>query len=136
MAEKLITEAMINGLDWIEAKNIVDLQIASKDIEDCMMISDEKYEIFIKHIENENEDRADLQQKSLLLHRDRQIEKYRKTKLIHEQYGDKRIPLVKATEGKIYALQERINIKLEEINKRRKLKYFQKEICLGIINVE
>ena len=100
------------------------------------MISDEKYEIFIKHIENENEDRADLQQKSLLLHRDRQIEKYRKTKLIHEQYGDKRIPLVKATEGKIYALQERINIKLEEINKRRKLKYFQKEICLGIINVE
>jgi SNF2 family DNA or RNA helicase len=136
VAEKLITEAMINGLDWIEAKNIVDLQIASKDIEDCMMISDEKYEIFIKHIENENEDRADLQQKSLLLHRDRQIEKYRKTKLIHEQYGDKRIPLVKATEGKIYALQERINIKLEEINKRRKLKYFQKEICLGIINVE
>lgn len=55
---------------------------------------------------------------------------------MHEQYGEKRQGLVRATEGKIAALQERMAIKLAEIDKRRELKHFNKEICLGIIKVE
>lgn len=135
-AEKLITQATLYGDDWIEARNIIDLTKAAKDIEDCMVVADKKYEDFIKQLENENEDRAEIQAKSLSLHKDRQLKKLQEVKYMHELYGEKRRGLVKATEGKIVALQERINIKLAEINKRREIRHFNKEICLGIIKVE
>jgi superfamily II DNA or RNA helicase len=135
-AEKLITQATLYGVDWIEARNLIDLTKAAQDIDDCMAVADKKYEDFVKQLKNENEDRAELQEKSLLLHKDRQFRKLQEVKRMHELHGEKRRGLVKATEGKIDALQERMAIKLAEIDKRRQLKHFNKEICLGIIKVE
>ena len=136
LAEKLITVATMYGRDWIEAKTIVDLPSAAKDINDCMAISDKKYTEFVRQVENENEDRAELQERSLLLHRDNQIAIQRNVKLKHETYGEKRYTLVKATEGKIAKIQERVDFKLAEINKRREIRHYEKEICLGIIKIE
>ena len=126
----------MHGGDWIEAKSIIDLPGAANDIEDCMDVADKKYAEFVKKIKNENEDRAELQERSLLLHGDKQLVKLQDIKLNHELHGEKRHSLVKATEGKIAALQERMNIKLAGINKRRKIRHHDKEICLGIIKIE
>jgi superfamily II DNA or RNA helicase len=157
ISEKLITIATLHGRDWIEAKSIIDLPRAAKDIEDCMAVSDDKYDEFVKQIENENEDRAELQERSLLLHRDKQIAIQQEVKLKHEQairdieiqltiqkdgklklerYRKKRYSLVKATEGKIAKIKESVAIKLAAINKRRKISHYGEEICLGIIKIE
>lgn len=136
LAEKLITQTTMYGLDWIEAKTTIDLPKAANDINDCMSVADNKYAEFVKKIKNENEDRAELQERSLLLHRDNQLAIQREVKLRHELHGEKRYTLVKATEGKITKIKERVNVKLAEINKRREIRHYEKEICLGIIKIE
>lgn len=135
LAEKLITQATMFGKDWVEARNTIDLTLAAERINDCMSKVETEYEQYILRITNENEDRATLQERALLLHKKRQLEMLEAVKQKHEWYGAKRRTLVLATEGRIAALSERIKTKQVEINNRRKIKNFYKDICLGVIEV-
>ena len=46
-----------------------------------------------------------------------------------------RSSLVKATQGRIDALVNRIGQKLAEIEERKKLRYHKKDVCVGLINI-
>lgn len=135
MAEKLITQATIFGKDWVEARNTIDLTLASQRIEDCMGATEIEYDLYVHEIQNENEDRAVLQESTLELHKTRQLEMLEGVMQKHRLYGNKRKALIAATEGKIDALCGRIEVKKIEINNRRKIKHHYKDICLGVIQV-
>lgn len=134
-AELLVVAATSQGEDWIEAKNILDLKrIAHLANENCLVLSDDKYEKYITDIENKNSDRADIQEKTLDAHLKNQLEKLNSIKNKHSSLG--RYSLVKATEGRITALINRVDRKKKEILKKRKITHGKHEICVGVIKVE
>lgn len=133
IAEKLITQAAMYGKDWIEARTTVDLCLATERIDNCMNKADTEYEKYIKQIKNENEDRATIREQQLLQHKERQLTMLKSVKQGHELYD--RPALVLATQGKIDALNDRIAIKQADIAKKRNIKNYCREICLGIIEI-
>lgn len=133
-AELLITSAAIYAKDWLEGRNVVDLQKAvSLANNKCLHMADEKYADFIKDIQNQNEDRADLQGKTLELHLQNQLANLNEVRDKHIKAG--RDSLVKATEGRIIVLENRFERKLLDINKKRKITSDKNEICVGLIKV-
>ncbi len=132
-AEKLITQATLFGKDWIEARNIIDLTLASQRVEVCMESAENEYDQYVRQVQNENEDRVALQERTLELHKKRQLEMLEGVKRGHELHGRK--ALIAATEGKIDKLCESIETKKIELNDRRNIKHHYKEICLGVILV-
>jgi len=134
-AELLVVAAASQGEDWIEAKNMLDLKrIAQLANESCLVLSDDKYEEYITDIENKNSDRADIQEKTLNAHLKNQLEKLNSIKNKHSSLG--RCSLVKATEGRITALINRVDRKKKEILEKRKITHGKHEICVGVIKVE
>jgi superfamily II DNA or RNA helicase len=132
-AETLITTAGMYGEDWIAARNTADLSLAKELALDCIDESEKLYDLYIEQIKNENEDRAELQRQSLTRHRDRQMETLAVIKETHTFNG--RTSLVKATQGRIDALENRITLKLTEIERQKKLSHYPEDICIGLIKI-
>jgi superfamily II DNA or RNA helicase len=133
-AERLITAAAVNGEDWLEAVNIIDLKNVTELANNyCLQFSDDQYERFTLQLENQNYDRADIQRKTLELHLDNQIIQQNSIRDKHALLG--RYPQVRMTEGKIKALQNRFERKIIEIDQRRQIKKNKNEICVGVIKV-
>ena len=132
-AELLISSAASLGEDWLEAPNAVNLSSARNNLDRCILNLENKYRLFIKDVEFQNHDRADIQTQSIEKHRDRQIEKLKDVKQRHISRG--KDPLAKATQGRIDALERRIKAKLLEIEDRRKIKHHPQIVCLGLINI-
>lgn len=133
-AERLVTMAAVEGGDWLEAANVTNLIQAAESVEKCLSASYARYERYVRRLQNENNDRADIQKAALKRHLKVQLEKLKEVLLTHERHG--RDSLVKATEGRMAALQKRIEMKLLEIDRRRELKHGCEELCMGLILVE
>jgi len=132
-AEMLITTAGMHGVDWLAARNTADLSLAKDLATDCIYESERLYDLYIKQIKNENEDRAELQRQSLIRHRDRHMKSLNLVKETH--MANNRPALVKATQGKINALDNRTNMRLAEIEKQKKLSCYREDVCIGLINI-
>lgn len=130
-AEKLVTIAARQSEDWQMAPNVVGLNEAAELIEQCMVEAEKKYESFMEQLRCENNDRADVQEKALIQHRDRQLDKL--TDLMERQRGRERI--ARMTRGRIDALKSRVDQKLMEIQSRRELRYNKQEVCVGMISI-
>ncbi len=131
-AEKLITGAASNGSDWIEAINVLDLnEVKTLANEKCLLLSDGQFDAFVLDIQNQNEDRADLQEKTLDLHLQNQLMQLDSIKGKHASMS--RASLVKATEGRISALQSRFEIMKIKVKQRRRIVSEKREICVGVI---
>ena len=133
IAEQLVTSAARKGKDWLSASNVANLEMASELVLECYSEMELQYDKYVQQIEYENNDRADIQEKSLLRHRDRQIERLREVREKLLERGKER--LVRATEGRIAALESRIERKLLEIKKRRDLRHHKQPVCIGLIDV-
>lgn len=132
-SEKLVEMAATKGIDWISASANIDCAIASELAEKCIEQSENSYESFIHQIRIENEDRADLQRKTLEKHKNRQIRTLNEVREKHVERG--RQALVNATDGRIRTLKERMHIKLRDIDRHRDLKCNRNEIAMGVIKV-
>ncbi|MBW2065690.1 MAG: DEAD/DEAH box helicase [Deltaproteobacteria bacterium] len=132
-AERLVTTAAVNGIDWLAASNLVDLKKAAELAERCLSHSYKRYEQYVAQLEDENNDRADIQENALDRHLTNQITRLQEVKDGHLRTG--RDSLAKATEGKMQALKNRIEMKKMEINKRRSLQHKCEELCVGLIQV-
>lgn len=130
-AEKLVTTAARVGEDWQAADTVVDLNKAAELIEQCMVEAEEKYETFVEQLRYENNDRADVQEKSLKQHRDRQLDKLKD--LLERQRERERI--ARMTRGRIEAMKSRVDQKLMEIQSRRELRHLKQDICVGMIRI-
>ncbi len=133
LAEKLIVTASLEGNDWLTVKQETDLNKAIEIVNNCLVEADDKYKEFVQKIQNENNDRADIQEKSLKAHRDKQLEMLDNIKMGHKAAG--RLSLVKATEGKINKLRSRVKRQLIRIDEQRKLRYHRTDVCIGLIKV-
>lgn len=133
-AEKLASVSISYGEDWLEAENIIDLEKVYDIVNNVLFNNlDEEYYIFLGELTAKNEDRADVQLKSLEQHFDRQkliLEETRK-KLVTQR----RDQLVKATEGRKRALQSRVEQQRLKIESGRKIFSETKEIAIALINV-
>ena len=132
-AEKLVTVAARKGRDWLSAISEVDLNAAARIVDNCLEVSEIKYDEFVEIIKNENNDRADIQEKSLKAHQERQIEKLEM--LRDRQISEGKANIAKMSQGRIDAIEKRLKQKISEINSRRKPQHSKKEICIGLINV-
>ena len=75
MAERLVTTAARKGRDWQAATTEVAFETACEIAESLLTTSEAKYEFYIQQLEHENNDRADIQEKSLQTHQFRQLER-------------------------------------------------------------
>ena len=132
-AEKLVTVAARNGEDWLSATNSIDLNVALANVGMCLSRSEEKYHSHIEKIEHENNDRSDIQEKSLLSHQERQFEKL--NSILEKQKFQGNESIVRMTQGRINALQARIQQKMLGIKNQREIKHHKQEICIGLINI-
>lgn len=132
-AESLVTTAAMHGDDWLEARNIVDLEIIANLADQCLNYSDDRYEAYIAQVTAENNDRADLQEKSIDRHLETQKAKLEQVREKHLVEG--RASLATATSAKIKALEERVQMKKTKINERRGIRARKDDVCVGVIQI-
>jgi hypothetical protein len=96
--------------------------------------AERRYFDYFTHLENENNDRADLQEKTLKLHMERQREKLEAVLIKHQERGN--LKMLAPTRGQIEKMETRVRDKLRVIKERRNLQHHRKDVCLGIIRVE
>ena len=134
-AERLAVAAMAKGEDWLEARNVVDLERAHQIANDILFGSlDEEYEAFAGKLKAKNEDRADIQLRTLDQHLRQQTRKLREILEKHRASG--RDSLAKATEGRIRALKNRVEQQRMRIEGRRAVSSEPREIAIAIIRVK
>lgn len=132
-AEKLVTTAGRKGADWLSALNELNLSATANIVDDCFKKLENEYEEYVEQIENENNDRADIQERSLRAHQERQLEKL--YQMFQQQSATGKENIARMTKGRIDSLKSRMNFKLSEINRRRKLVHHRKEVCIGLIKL-
>lgn len=132
-AERLVVQAARLGIDWLAARNKVDLELAVSVATACLDENDRLYGEFVRQISNENEDRADLQERSLKRHHERQVEVKRRT--LDNLKSKEQLRLIPAVQGQLKKLDEKTEQKLHEISERRRLSHHNAEVCLGVIEV-
>ena len=134
-AERLAVASVAKGEEWLEARNAVDLERAHQVANEILFGSlDEEYEAFARELEARNEDRADIQLRTLDQHLRQQTRKLREVLEKHRAAG--RDLLVKATEGRIRALQNRVEQQRMRIERRKKVSSEPREIAIAIIQVK
>lgn len=135
VAEQLAAYAAMNGVDWPQARTQVDVEMAY-DVANNELFAELsfRYEEYISEIQAQNEDRIDVQLNTLNQHLENQREKLKLIRDRHMIAG--RTSLVKATEGRVKALEERVQIKSHELESHRKLRHGYEEICLALIHIE
>ncbi|MCC6151852.1 MAG: DEAD/DEAH box helicase [Planctomycetes bacterium] len=134
MAERLAGAAVALGQDWPEAPIVVDLECAHRVAKDVLLgaLYDD-FESVTREISARNEDRASIQLATLEEHLRQQTGKLEETLGRHRTF--KRDSLVKATEGRLQALQSRVNQQKLKIEARRRVKSDSQEIAVAIIQV-
>lgn len=133
-AEQLVTSAARAGTDWLSAANEINISLLTPILEQCMDAAEKKYAEYVAVVENENNDRADLQEKTLKLHLERQRDKLNGVLQKHQERGN--FKMVAPTRGQIEKMETRVKDRLRSIQESRSLQHHKKDVCLGVIRVE
>ncbi|TWI73931.1 SNF2 domain-containing protein [Desulfobotulus alkaliphilus] len=132
-AEKLVVATARFGKDWPGVKNDVNTVLLEGLFDDCVSYLENRYNEYIMMLENENNDRADLQEKTLKLHMERQIENLSRVLKGHEEKGLSR--MVPAVKGKMAKLETKVGSRLRALEAGRRLVHEQREICAGVLRL-
>jgi len=134
VAEQVVGIAASEGTDWLGAQQRVDLKRVVAIVNNvCLARSDEEYERYLAETKARNDDRADVQERTLERHVRSQMRTLEEVLEKHRQRG--RTGLASATEGRMRALKNRTERRKMQIAERRELSSRTDEICLGIINI-
>lgn len=134
VAERMAIAAVESGTDWIEARNQVDLEqayVAAN--EGPLGHLDDEFIAAEREIAARNEDRADLQLRTLDQHLLQQVAKLEAIRDQHRSLG--RESLAKATVGRIDALRKRVEQQKLRIEGRRSVRSDAKEIAIAIVQI-
>ena len=133
LAERLILAGAQSGEDWVGARAELDLSYSSRDAERLFEGLATRFERHIADVEAENLDRADIQERNL----DRHVARRRRTLLEvrarHQAHG--RMALVKATEGRLAAAEERVERQRQKIDAGRNVQREEEEMVAALIRV-
>lgn len=133
LSEELILDAVSDGRDWTDRGGI-DYQELETLASEILGINEEKYDEEIQKIKNKNFDRAELQKKTVENHLNEKRDKFNALckKLIAE-HKEKMLP---ANEGKFRKMESNLLLKLEKIERNKKLIYDKDDICMVLLKVE
>lgn len=132
-AELLVTTAARSGESWPEASGELDMSAMAAIADGFLEEGEKRYGAYITELEAENNDRADIQERSIRRHGERQRSRLREVLARHRARGRER--MVALTKGRLAALEERINQRLMRIDQRRRLRHHKQEVCIGVIRV-
>lgn len=133
-AERLANYVVQYGEDWFESHQLINLDSVSKIADDLLFGQlDAKFNDYVNDIRRRNEDRADLLLRNLYRHHDSQRKKLEDIRSKH--LANNRKSLVKATDGRIEALVNRIERQEQAIESRRSINYRSEEIAVALIRV-
>jgi hypothetical protein len=134
-AERLVVAAANSGRDWLSAAEDVDLDaVFHVANEMCLGSLEDRYNIRLRDITNENEDRADIQLRMLEKHSEAQRSALEEVAAKHRRRD--RQALVKATEGRMNALEGRVERRRLHIEERRSVQASSRDIAVGLVLVE
>ena len=133
-AEKLIRTASLEGREWFEANAELNLKNAAKLTFDVLLGSvDDTRDDFFRDIQDSNEDRAQLQKKTLEQHFSKQEARHLTLEEAHQAAGRK--GLANAEKAKLRKLEAKVDRKRMEIEDRRIPKTDYENISIGVIKV-
>lgn len=134
LAERLAAAVVNKGENWIEARNLIDLQQAFKIANDSLFAELHKeYEQFRENLQIRNEDQIDVQIQHLERYRENKEADFRKQKeKARERKNDAQ---VKAVETRIRNLEVWISQRRLKIEKKRTIHFNSREIAVAIINI-
>jgi hypothetical protein len=135
LAERLVTIAANQGADWLSASERVDFATAAHLANEvCLAESDKEYDSFVQELQAQNDDRADIQQRSAEAHfraRSETLTNVRDRHVLAGRHG-----LARATEAQIEALKRWIERERARVAERRRMTQRKDEICVGLITLE
>ena len=134
-AERLIATAVNRGTAWSGARGAMELgEIAEFVDEVCLAQSESRFEQYVKDLDAENADRANVQERMLDEHY--RTQRSRLEELLDRYRREGRAHMVPPTEGRLRALDSRTERRRRDIDDRRELQYSTPEpVCVGIIEV-
>jgi hypothetical protein len=133
-AERLIVTASQSGEGWLEARREIDPTQAAKIVDqECLGQAEKAFAEYLAEIRFQNEDRADVQERTLEKHLFNQKDKLIEVRNKHREKG--RDSLVRATDGRIQALEGRVEQRRHEIASRREVRASTQDVCIGVIDV-
>ena len=132
-AERLVLAAAQDGEDWIGARAELGLAGASRDAEQLFDGLALRFERHIADVEAENLDRADIQERNLDRHLARQRRTLQEVRARHQAQG--RAALVRATEGRLAAAEERVLRQRQKIEARRRVEREEEEMVAAVVRV-
>ena len=133
-AEALIVTAAEDGEGWLGAHRSVDVErVMGTATESCIAPSDRAFSEYVHDRRAENEDRARVQTSMLDDHYRTQRRGLEAVLYGHRSLGRDR--LVAATEGRLRALNARVDRRRKEIAERARLRFSNETVCVGIIEV-
>jgi hypothetical protein len=113
----------------------VDVHIAARIADnDLFGELENEFEEYVDDVRRQNEDRADLQLKNVVRHLTNQRRQMLSVRDGHRLFG--RDSLVKATEGRIQALENRMEQRRLKIENKRVIRYRNDEVLVALVNVE
>ena len=135
-AELLIGTASSEGTAWLGAGGALDTRILAEQVNrNCVEPSESAFDAYVKELEAENEDRADMLQRMAERRFGTQRQQLEEQLQTYETTGPAR--LVPATRGRLRALEARADFRRREIERDRELKHSPAEtVCVGLIRVE
>ena len=133
-AEALIVNAAEGGEAWLGAHRSVDMErVVGTVTESCIAPSDRAFSEYVDDRRAENADRARVQTSMLDDHYRTQRSRLEAVLQRHHSLGRHR--LVAATEGRLRALNARVDRRRKEIAERVRLRCSNETVCVGIIEV-
>ena len=135
-SELLAIAAATKGVPWPEAAQQVDCLAVARVCQNELFMSrlQKGFDEFLRAREAENEDRANLQLRTLDQHQRDQTENLRNILERHRQAG--RESLVRATQGRIDALKARCDQRRPEIERLRRLSPATEDIAVLIVSID
>jgi SNF2 family DNA or RNA helicase len=134
VAERLANAAAQVGKDWFDAVHTVHVANAARIADDLLFSQlEEAFDSYVEDIRRQNEDRADLQLRNLQRHLENQRQKMIQVRERHRLRG--RESLVKATEGRIQALEARVEGRQHAVESRRGIRHRRDELLAALIRL-
>ena len=135
VAERLIVTAAGKGVGWPGVRGVVGLDnLVEAVAERCIAASDRAFDRYVDDRRAENDDRARVQEQ--ILDERHQRERGVLERVLQEHRVRGRHRLVPATEGRLRALEARVERLRNGIAQRRSLQSSNATVCVGIIEVD
>lgn len=133
LGERLVNAARLHGGDWLEASHLIDPGEIAERFDQLEVHLADAYGRASKRKQDENSDRLMFQLHGIEQHLVNRLRVLEATRSRHEQSG--RLPLAKATQGRIDKLAARMELKREQVVQRERVVPDHVLVCAGLLRV-